>query len=58
MSLIFSLISDFPLNSSQVQRRAAGPVQVIWLFDDYLILAQCQLYIDSLHFKYVHLKAA
>jgi len=51
-------MSDLPVISSLVQRRAAGAAQVIWLFDDYLTLAQCQLYIDSLHSKYDRLKAA
>jgi hypothetical protein len=51
-------MSALPIISSLVQCRANGAGQAIWLLGDYLILAECQLYIDSVHFKYYRLKAA
>jgi len=52
------LMSALPVISSLVQRPATGAGQVIWLLDDYLILAEYPLYIDSVHFKHDRLKAA
>ena len=43
------LMSDLAVISSLVQRRATGAGRIIWLFDDDLILAECQLHI-SIHF--------
>jgi hypothetical protein len=51
-------MSALPVISSLVQWRTTGAGQAIWLLGDYLILAECHLFIDSVHFKYDRLKAA